>query len=245
VTTEEKHALLRERLHALNIVCGGDATGKLIRYQELLETWNARINLTGAAAFDALLDKHLMDSLTPLTVDGLLPENATVIDVGSGAGLPGIPLAIVRSDLRMTLLDSMQKRIGFLNTVIETLGLTNVTATHTRAEDAAHDEQYREQFDIAIARAVAALPVLEELLLPFVRIGGKIVCYKGPSVKEELEAGAVAAELLGGGLPEGIAVSVPFLPQHRHTLTVTKKLRLTLKRYPRKAGTPAKNPLGS
>lgn len=242
--TTGKRALLRERVGALGLPCGEDAAGRLLQYQKLLETWNARVNLTGDAAFDAMLDRHLMDSLTPLTVDGLLPRNAAVIDVGSGAGLPGVPLAILRPDLKITLLDSLGKRVNFLNAVIEALGLANAAAVHTRAEDAARDARYRERYDVALARAVAALPVLMELLLPFVKIEGKCVCYKGPSVEEELNAGGAAADLLGGGRPRVIPVSAAVLPEYRHCLVVSEKRGRTPDRFPRKAGTPAKHPLG-
>ena len=184
VTDAEKRALIRSRLDALGLACPADASGKLCKYQAMLEEWNARVNLTGDAAFDSLLDRHLADSLTPLTVGGLLPGNASVIDVGSGAGLPGIPLAIVRPDLRITLLDSLKKRVAFLEAVITALGLSNVAAVHARAEDAARDTRYRERFDVALARAVAALPVLAELLLPFVKVGGVWLCYKGPSMED-------------------------------------------------------------
>ena len=232
-------------MDALGVFYGGEAAQKLVRYQALVETWNGRINLTGDAGFDAMLDRHLMDSLTPLAVNGLLAETASLIDVGSGAGLPGIPLAIARPGLEVTLLDSMQKRVGFLRTVVETLALKNVTVVHARAEDAAHEAAYRECFDVAAARAVASLPVLQELLLPFVRAGGKCVCYKGPAAAGELEAGAAAAKLLGGGPPELVEVNVAFAPDRRHILAVTGKRGKTPERYPRKPGTPAKTPLGA
>lgn len=240
----DKRALVSERVNALQIIGGVEAADKLVRYQELVEEWNGRINLTGDASFEAMLDRHLMDSLTPLTVEGLLPQGASLIDVGSGAGLPGIPLAIARPDLKVTLLDSMQKRVGFLRAAKEALELENVRVVHARAEEAAHDPAYRERFDIAAARAVAKLPALQELLLPFARTGGKCVCYKGPAAQEEWEAGAAAARLLGGGLPELIAVALPCLPERKHFLAVTCKRSQTSSRYPRRAGTPAKNPLG-
>ena len=245
MTTEQKKALLQERLHAQGVLCPSGVDGKLLRYQEMLEAWNERMNLTGDASFEAMLDAHLMDSLTPLTIGGLLPPNASMIDVGSGAGLPGIPLAVVRPDLRVTLLDSLGKRVKFLQAVVETLELQNVCVFHARAEDAARDARYRECFTIATARAVAALPVLLELLLPFVRVGGQCVCYKGPSVTIEMEAGMAAAELLGGSPPEATAVCLPYLPEVRHTLVVSGKVRKTPKQYPRKAGIPARKPLGS
>ena len=245
MTPAEKQDLLAGRMNAMGIDCSEEAVYKLIAYQALVMEWNARLNLTSDAAFDAMLDRHLMDSLTPLTVDGLLPEGAAVIDVGSGAGLPGIPLAAVRTDLKVTLLDAQQKRVNFLNTAIRTLGLANVTAEHARAEDAAHSTRYRERFDVALARAVAALPILLELLLPFVRVGGKCLCYKGPSIDEELAAGGKAALALGGGPPDVIAMSMPYLPQRRHCLAVVEKQRGTSGQFPRKAGTPARNPLGT
>ncbi|HPJ01362.1 MAG TPA: 16S rRNA (guanine(527)-N(7))-methyltransferase RsmG [Candidatus Limiplasma sp.] len=242
--TAEKQALVEERLSALQITCDADAAKKLVKYQELVETWNERINLTGDASFEAMLDRHLMDSLTPLTVEGLIGNNASLIDVGSGAGLPGMPLAIARPDLRVTLLDSMQKRVVFLQTVVQTLSLANVSVLHARAEDAAQNAACRERFDIATARAVAALPVLQELLLPFVRVGGKCVCLKGPAAEDELLAGAAAAGLLGGGSPEMVEIALPFAPDLRHVLAITEKHSQTPKRYPRRSGTPAKNPLG-
>jgi 16S rRNA (guanine527-N7)-methyltransferase len=150
----------------------------------------------------------------------------------------------VRPDLRFTLLDSLQKRVGFLQTVAETLELANVTAVHARAEDAGQDLRFREQFTIAMARAVAALPVLEELLLPFVRVGGKSICYKGPSVEEELPAGKAAVKILGGDLPDVKAVFIPHLSEWKHCLVICEKRRHTPAHYPRRAGVPFKIPLG-
>jgi len=245
VTAEEKRALLAERMQTLGIAYPPRACEQLLAYQQLLETWNTRINLTGDASFDALLDNHLMDSLAPLTVQGLLTFDGAVIDVGTGAGLPGIPLAIVRPDLRITLLDSLQKRIKFLRVVITELGLVNVTAIHIRAEDAARDARFRERFDVALARAVATLPVLMELLLPFVAVGGKSICYKGPSVADELAAGSRAAKLLGGDPLCRISIAAPHLPQQRHCLVVSEKQARTSGKYPRKAGVPSKNPLAN
>ncbi len=244
MTADEKQAVLAERTAAMGIACTDAAVRKLLRYQALLEEWNARMNLTADAAFEAMLDRHLMDSLTPLTAEGMLAEGAAVIDVGSGAGLPGIPLAIVRPDLQFTLLDSLKKRVGFLDAVAGALELANVKTVHARAEDAARDVRYRERYTVALARAVAALPVLMEWLLPFVRVGGKCVCFKGPSVEDELAAGSAAAGMLGGGPPEAVMVSMPFLPERRHCLVAVEKLCGTPGRYPRKVGTAEKNPLG-
>lgn len=244
MTAPEQTAIIRERIAALGIRCADNTAEQLLRYQQLVETWNQHMNLTGDAGFEAMLDRHLMDSLTPLTVQGLLEDGATLIDVGTGAGLPGIPLAIARPDLRVTLLDSMQKRIKFLSAVAEALELSNVTVLHARAEVAAHRADCREQFAIATARAVAALPVLQELLLPFVAVGGKCVCLKGPAAEDERMAGAAAAKLLGGGVPDMLTVNVPFAPERTHILVVTEKLKPTAKHYPRSEGTPSKHPLG-
>ena len=244
MTDGDKLALLNGRLGALGINAPPGGAENLLRYQALLEMWNGRMNLTGDASFGALLDRHLMDSLSPLTVAGLLPEHASVIDVGSGAGLPGIPLAVMRPDLSLTLLDSLQKRVGFLQLVAESLELGNVTAVHARAEDAARDVRYRERFSVAAARAVAPQPVLAELLLPFVRPGGAWLAYKGPTVGEELPSGQAAAGILGGGKLRVIRITLPDLPEHRLCLATGDKLRPTPDRFPRKAGTPAKQPLG-
>ena len=244
MTDDAKRQRIAERINALGVACPEAAAGKLLAYQRLLEDWNTRMNLTGDASFDALLDRHLLDCVTPLTQADLLPEGAAVIDVGSGAGLPGIPLAILRPDLRITLLDSLQKRVGFLQAVIHALALNQVDAVHARAEDTARETCLRGQFDIAMARAVATLPTLLELLLPFVKIGGKCIAFKGPTVDTELAAGRAAAALLGGGPPVVIPVSLPSLPEHRHCLVISDKRRQTPGQFPRKAGTPAKNPLG-
>ncbi len=185
-----------------------------------------------------------MDSLAPLRFAVLFPENASLIDVGSGAGFPGLPLAIARPDLRVTLLDSLAKRVNFLSAVTEELGLSNVRLMHSRAEDAGHEAGLRERFDIAVARAVAPLPVLCELLLPFVRVGGRMLCYKGPSADAELEAGRKAARLLGGGGVETLPVPLPSQPEWRHCLLTCEKRGQTVRQYPRKAGTPARQPLG-
>ncbi len=244
MTRDEKRLLLQNRLCAQGVAADGDAAEKLLVYQELLQLWNERLNLTGDASFEALLDAHLMDSLTPLALDGLLPQGATLIDVGTGAGFPGIPLAVARPDLKITLLDSQNKRLTFLEEVIRALGLSSAVTLHARAEDAARDVRYRERFSVAVARAVAPLPVLMELLLAFVSPGGISIAYKGPSVEEELAAGQAAALLVGGGPLLRVPVTVQHLPDHRHCLVICGKHKKTPAQYPRKAGIPAKNPLG-
>ena len=235
---------VQECISALSIECAPDTAEKLCRYQALLEDWNTRMNLTGDASFETVLDRHFSDCLAALQIPQAFPANARVIDVGSGAGFPGMVLAIARPDLRFTLLDSLNKRIAFLDAVTGELGLANVETLHARSEDAARSAQLREKYDIAAARAVSSLPVLCELLLPFVRTGGSMVCFKGPAVSEELPAAVKAAALLGAGKPRTAPVSVPAHPEWGHCLVFCEKLARTSGKYPRKAGTPAASPLG-
>lgn len=235
---------LTQRLDGLGLTCPADAPEKLARYHALLTQWNEHINLTGDTDFELSLDRHYTDSLAPLAMDGLFPTGASLIDVGSGAGFPGLPLAIARPDMQVTLLDSLQKRIGFLQAVVDELALTNVQLVHARAEDGGRDPAYRERFDIALARAVAPLPVLCELLLPFVRVGGRMICYKGPAAAEELLSCKRASALLGGSAPEARPVALPSQPDWQHCVVSCDKLQKTVRLYPRKAGTPARSPLG-
>ena len=167
-----------------------------------------------------------------------------MVDVGSGAGFPGLPLAIARPDLEVLLLDSQAKRIAFLDAVVQALGLTQVRTLHNRAEDAGRAPELRESFDVAVARAVAPLGVLCELLLPLVRVGGRMICYKGPSAGEEWEAGNRAARLLGGTPLISHPVALPSQPDWRHQVVISEKNQKTLRQYPRKAGVPGRKPLG-
>ena len=238
---EKLAAAIRE----LNIECDARTPERIARYHELLADWNTRMNLTGDTDFDTSVDRHYTDSLAPLVNRELFPKGASLIDVGSGAGFPGLPLAIARPDLKVTLLDSLMKRINFLDAVVTDLGLTNVTLVHSRAEDGGRDVKLRESFDLAVARAVAPLPVLSELLLPFVKVGGRMICYKGPSAEEELTAGQKAAHMLGGAAVEHVPVVLPRQPEWQHCLLTCEKKVKTVRQYPRKAGTPGRSPLGT
>ena len=228
----------------LGISCDERTAAGIARYHEMLADWNTRMNLTGDTDFETSLDRHYTDSLAPLGYAELFPQGASLIDVGSGAGFPGLPLAIARPDLKVTLLDSLMKRIHFLRAVADELGLENVRLVHSRAEDGGRDEKHREQYDIAVARAVAPLPVLCELLLPFVKVGGRMICYKGPSAAEELEAGQKAAHMLGGARLSNLPVELPAQPDWQHCLLTCEKKVKTVRQYPRKAGTPSRSPLG-
>lgn len=225
------------------IPLSGEAAQKLSDFHLLLTDWNKRMDLTAVLEESEMVDRHYIDSLTPLTKDGLVKSGAMVIDVGSGAGFPGIPLAIARPDIQITLLDAQQKRVRFLQEAATQLNLTNVRAVHGRAEDTAHLAEFRESFHLALARAVASLPVLLELLLPFVRIGGRALCWKGPAVMEELPSGGEAAKLLGGILEKPIPTHIPGR-DWAHLLLPCLKTEKTLRQYPRKAGTPGRAPLG-
>lgn len=236
---------LRQEFAKLNIRCDERTCERIARYHALLADWNTRMNLTGDTDFDTSIHRHYTDSLAPLAYEELFPEGASLIDVGSGAGFPGLPLAIARPDLQVTLLDSLMKRISFLDAVVRELGLTNVKLVHSRAEDGGRNPALREQFDLAVARAVAPLPVLCELLLPFVRVDGRMICYKGPSAEEELEAGRKAAHIMGGGNISQLPVNLPSQPEWQHCLLTCEKKVKTVRQYPRKAGTPSRSPLGT
>lgn len=195
--TEE---MLEQRLTECGISFSPDLPGKLLKYHELLLEWNAKMDLTAVTEEADMIDRHYVDSLMALTIPELIPQGASLIDVGTGAGFPGLPLALARADLRVTLMDAQQKRLNFLQAVLDALDVQNVTLVHARAEDGARRKEYRECYDVAVARAVAPLPVLAEYLLPYVKVGGKAVCWKGPAVQDELGAGKKAAFLLGGKL---------------------------------------------
>lgn len=232
---------LQAGLERLGVAADGVTLDRLARYHALLTEWNARIDLTAVLEPEEMVDRHYLDSAAPLALD-LIPQGARVIDVGTGAGLPGIPLCILRPDLRVTLLDAQRKRVTFLQAAIEALDLP-AQAVHMRAEDAARDEAHREAYDVAVSRAVAATPTLLELTLPFVRVGGRAIAWKGPGLQAELEQARRAAHLLGGALEGVLDAPVPGR-DWQHVLLVCAKRQKTARQYPRRAGLPGKNPLG-
>lgn len=232
---------LQAGLERLGVAADGVTLDRLARYHALLTEWNARIDLTAVLDPEEMVDRHYLDSAAPLAL-GLIPQGARVIDVGTGAGLPGIPLCILRPDLRVTLLDAQRKRVTFLQAAIEALDLP-AQAVHMRAEDAARDEAHREAYDVSVSRAVAATPTLLELTLPFVRVGGRAIAWKGPGLQAELEQARRAAHLLGGALEGVLDAPVPGR-DWQHVLLVCAKRQKTARQYPRRAGLPGKNPLG-
>jgi len=208
-------------------------------YMKLLLEWNEKINLTAITEEDEIILKHFVDSLT---ISKYIKEGNSIVDVGTGAGFPGIPLKIARKDLKITLVDSLNKRILFLNEVIEKLGLGDIETLHFRAEEFGQNKKYRESFDIATSRAVANLSTLVEYLLPLVKVGGICVCMKGSEIKEELENSKKAIEILGGEVDQ---VEEFYLPgtDIKRSIVIVKKISSTPKKYPRKPGIPAKEPI--
>ena len=208
-------------------------------YMNLLLEWNEKINLTAITEEDEIILKHFVDSLT---ISKYIKEGKSIVDVGTGAGFPGVPLKIVRKDLKVTLVDSLNKRILFLNDVIEKLRLKEIETLHYRAEEFGQNKKYRESFDIATSRAVANLSTLVEYLLPLVKVGGICVCMKGSEIKEELENSKKAIEILGGEVEQ---VEEFYLPgtDIKRSIVMIKKISSTPKKYPRKPGTPAKEPI--
>lgn len=211
------------------------------RFYEILIEWNKVMNLTAITEYDEVVEKHFIDSLSvEKAVD--LNKVKTVIDIGTGAGFPGIPLKIAYPNLEITLLDSLNKRVKFLNTVIDELDLKKITAIHGRAEDFAKQQQYREKYDLCVSRAVANLATLSEYSLPYVKVGGKFISYKSENIDEELKKSEKAIEILGGNIENVMKFQLPGTDIGRSFVIVRKK-KNTAKKYPRKAGLPSKEPL--
>lgn len=211
------------------------------KYRELLVQWNQKMNLTGIEDEKEVFIKHFLDSISTVT-NGYVKNEMSLIDVGTGAGFPGLPLKICLPKLKVTLLDSLNKRINFLQEVAKEIEIDDIEFIHGRAEDFGKKEEYREQFDIATARAVAGLPVLMEFCVPFIKVGGYFVCLKGPNANLELEESKVAMEVLGVEYIEKIDIKLPEVDLH-HNILVFKKIRNTPSKYPRKAGKVSKNPI--
>lgn len=222
-------ALTQEQLEAFN------------RYYQLLVEWNEKMNLTAITEPQEVAVKHIIDSLSCYDAD-FFPVKARVVDVGTGAGFPGVPLKIYRPDLQLTLVDSLNKRLTFLQCVITELGLKDVAVVHARAEEGARKKELRDKFDVALSRAVARLNVLSELCLPFVATGGCFIALKGAQYEEEANEARQAISLLGGRLIKTQPVKLPGLDDKRAVLYICKE-KPTPGTYPRKPGTPEKKPL--
>ncbi len=208
-------------------------------FYNMLIDKNKVMNLTGITEFTEVVEKHFLDSIYLNHVIDL-DQPVKIIDLGTGAGFPGIPLKIAFPEIEITLVDSLNKRIHFIEEVIEELGLTSIYAVHARAEELARNSEYREKFDLCVSRAVANLSTLEEYCLPFVHIGGKFISYKSGEIEEEVQESKKACFLLGGKLKEVYKFD---LEESKRSFVVVEKVKTTPKTYPRKAGTPSKMPL--
>lgn len=236
---EEFKKVLYEKVKQIGIELKEEQLEKFYLYMNILLEWNEKINLTAITNEEEIILKHFVDSLT---INKYIEEGKSIIDVGTGAGFPGIPIKILREDLKVTLLDSLNKRINFLNEVIEKLDLKNIECIHGRAEEFGKNKNYREKYDFATSRAVANMSTLSEYLIPFVKVGGKVLAMKGDKAEEELEEAKKAIKLLGGKVEN---IDNFYLPDSdiKRNIIIIKKIEKTERKFPRKPGTPAKEPI--
>ena len=238
---KNKEQRLVENMKMISVELTNKQVSQFIKFYEMLVEWNKVMNLTGITEYDEVVMKHFVDSLSIVKVNGF--DNVTsIIDVGTGAGFPGIPLKIVFPEIKITLLDSLNKRIKFLNAVIDELELENIETIHGRAEDFSKKEDYREQYDLCVSRAVANLATLSEYCLPYVKTGGTFISYKSGTVQEEAEEAEKAINILGGQVKDITYFKLPDSEIDRSLVIINKK-KSTPGKYPRKAGTPLKEPL--
>lgn len=241
INKEEFNSKLIELAKKINIEIVPHLAEKFYKYMILLLEWNEKINLTAITDVDEIILKHFIDSLTIIKY---IKENEKIIDVGTGAGFPGVPIAIMMPNTKITLLDSLNKRILFLNEVKKELNLNNIETIHSRAEDFGRDIKSREKYDIAVSRAVANLSTLSEYLMPFVKINGRMVCMKGSNIEDEINDAKFAIKELGGKITEIDELYLPNTDIKRNIIIVEKE-KNTPKIYPRKAGLPSKEPLNN
>ena len=210
---------------------------KFFQYMNLILEWNEKVNLTAIKDEKEFIVKHFIDSLT---TDYFVKDSKRILDIGTGAGFPGIPIKINNPDINVTLIDSVNKKIMVLNDVIEKLGLEKIEALHVRAEELARENDYREKFDIVTTRAVSNLSTISEYMLPFVKIGGKALCMKGPNIEQELEDAKKAIQVLGGEIEK---IEKFNIDDFERNIIIIKKVKNTNKKYPRGQGKPAKEPI--
>lgn len=233
--------LLEKKMRGIHIELDDRQIQQFHRFYELLVEWNKVMNLTSITEYEEIVDKHFVDSLS-IVENFNLDSVSKIIDVGTGAGFPGIPLKIAFPDIEMVLLDSLNKRIRFLNHVIEELGLKDIYTIHGRAEDYARQKEYREQFDLCISRAVANLATLSEYCIPYVKRGGMFISYKSGNIDEEILESEKAVQVLGGRIEDVIKFQLPETDIGRSFVKIIK-IKNTSGKYPRKSGTPAKEPI--
>lgn len=230
---------LYEKALKIDIKISEKELEKFYQYMKLLIEWNEKMNLTAIIEPNDVILKHFIDSIT---INKYIDEQSKVMDIGTGAGFPGIPLKVLNEDVKMTLVDSLNKRVQFLKEVGKQLELTNIEYIHSRAEELAGSSLHRQQYDIVTSRAVARLTTLLEYMLPFVKIGGRCICMKGPNIIEELEEARKAIQLLGGEIETTENMLLPDSNQERNIIII-KKVVDTPAKYPRKAGIPSKQPI--
>lgn len=230
-----------KNLSELNVILTDAQIEQFLIYYEMLLEWNEMMNLTAITEYDEVMKKHFIDSISLVKAYDVF-QSVSVIDVGTGAGFPGLALKIAYPNLKLTLLDSLNKRIQFLNAVIERLSLKDVKTIHGRAEDLAKPDQLREQFDLCVSRAVANLSTLSEYCLPFVKVGGQFISYKSEKISEETDAAKKAISLLGGKVNRQVEFKLPDSDIYRN-LFIIDKIKQTPGKFPRKAGMPAKEPI--
>lgn len=232
---------LEEGFKQLNIPYSSEIENKFIKYRELLKEWNQKINITSIENDEDIYVKHFLDSVLYLK-DEDINENKSIIDVGTGGGFPGYPLKIINDNYKVTLLDSLKKRIDFLDEVKKEIKLEGVELIHGRAEELGQNVMYREKFDICVSRAVASLNVLSEYCLPFVKVGGYFAAYKSENISSEIISSENAIKKLGGKIKEVKEVNLPGTDIIRK-IVIIEKIESTNSKYPRKAGKPSKEPL--
>ncbi len=238
---QQRIDLLAGDLKLFHISLSAKQTEQILQYYELLVEWNQVMNLTAITEYEDVVKKHFVDSISIVKACDM-NNVLSVIDVGTGAGFPGLVLKVVFPNIHVTLLDSLNKRIRFLDHVIEVLGLTGVETIHGRAEDYAREDRLRETFDLCVSRAVAHLSTLSEYCIPFVRQGGLFVSYKSEKIAEEVKEASKAISILGGNLETQVEFTLPNSDIYRNFVRIKKEKATPLK-YPRKAGLPSKEPL--
>jgi len=230
---------MQEKSKDLSVRFLVEQTEQFFDYMNLLIEWNEKINLTAITDPEEIILKHFIDSITILKE---IPDNSKIVDVGTGAGFPGIPLSIMNPTLKITLVDSLNKRLIFLQEVINKLGLKNVEIIHARAEEFGQNKNYREKFDVSTSRAVANLSTLSEYLIPLVKVGGKVVSMKAAEAHQEINDAKKAIDILGGSIEKIDEFNLPQSDIGR-TVIIIRKNKQTPAKYPRKAGTPSKEPI--
>lgn len=237
----DSNELLKLSFEEMGIPLTEKMSDNFSEYSRLLRKWNEVMNLTAITDENEIVLKHFADSASVIKYMDI-PEGATALDIGTGAGFPGLPIKIVRGDIKMTLVDSLNKRVNFLKTVCDELKLEDIECIHARAEELSRNKEKREGFDFCFSRAVAALNVLAEYCLPFVKVGGYLAALKGPNAYNEIEEAKKAISLLGGEISEVKEIEIPYTDL-KHTLVIVKKIKPTSSTYPRKGASISKKPI--